>query len=213
MPWDEDTDSETESDSDNTGGVSQDTELKQLHMSIRTAVTSLMRLSVAVREPAPHDQLEHTFAVEMRKSYLEEYDRKHVQEKFDDVSQYLTERLVKAASSRRWYLTYCEAHCAKLSEGIEALGRDDTGTEYTTVTSTDHTVVSTEATPLPQSTRVHDVGIPDDRSDAASQTSYATSIGDTIRVPSLPRESSSGEPYVCPLCFRLISIQTTAAWK
>jgi hypothetical protein len=53
----------------------------------------------------------------------------------------------------------------------------------------------------------------DDGDDTFSMTSYATSVNATLRAPGLPKEAREKEHYNCPLCYALISIQTTAAWK
>ncbi|KAJ4348891.1 hypothetical protein N0V95_005070 [Ascochyta clinopodiicola] len=55
-PWDEETysDSESEHSDDDASNpdLQGDTEFKQLYSSIKTAITSLMRISMAIREPA-----------------------------------------------------------------------------------------------------------------------------------------------------------------
>jgi hypothetical protein len=209
QPWDEEVYSETDSESDSSEDESicqlqGDTELKQLYVRMKSATTSLMRLSMAIREPAPNRQ-----ARSIDKSYHEPYDVQHVQSKFGDSVPYLTERLGRATSSRRQYLAYREKHYQKLSKGIEKLGLEESRTE--------HTANSTEATDIPQSDCTG-TGSPnhtplDDGDEVLSQTSYAPSLKDAIRTPRLPKESLRDEPYECPLCFSLIAIHTSAAWK
>jgi hypothetical protein len=126
----------------------------------------------------------------------------HVQAKFPDIPQYLAERLGRAISSRRQYLTYREVHHEKLSKGIDKLGLEAARTEFTTN--------STEATRLQQNDKVT---MMDDGDDTCSMTSYATSVNATLRAPGLPKEAREKEYYNCPLCHVLISIHTTAAWK
>ncbi|XPS98962.1 hypothetical protein M3J09_008149 [Ascochyta lentis] len=204
--WDEESDSHSESDaSDADGevkGLQGDTELKQLYVNVKTTITSLMRMSIAIRKPAPHDQFAHTITMDTDKTYHEPYDVQHVQAKFGNNAPYLTERLGRAMSSRRQYLAYRERHCQKLSKGIEMLGFEDSKTE--------HTTNSTEATCMPT---LEITGNVDDDDETLSQTSYASSVGKAIRTPHLPKEASKGEPYECPLCFSLIAIHTTAAWR
>ncbi|KAJ4330195.1 hypothetical protein N0V87_010219, partial [Didymella glomerata] len=77
------------------------------------------------------------------KSSYVPWDVQHAQMKFPESAVYLTERLGRATSSRRQYLTYREQHCKKLAKGIEKLGLEEPKTEYT--------ANSTEATPVPES--------------------------------------------------------------
>ncbi|KAJ8116681.1 hypothetical protein OPT61_g1931 [Boeremia exigua] len=210
LPWDEEVFSDSDSDLDCSGRENEsktvnalqgNTELKQLHARSRSLITSLMRLTMAIRHPAPTRQI-----LRIDKSYYEPYDVQHVQAKFSNSAPYLITRLGRAISSRRQYLTYREKHCQKLSKGIEAIGFEDLRTEQT-----DN---STEATPIPtldpasqpESSFFND-------NETMSQTSYASSFKNTIRTPHLPKEASKGEPYECPLCFSLIAIYTTATWK
>lgn len=203
VPWDEETfsdsDSEWSDDDDNSKtnrALQGSTELKQLHTRSRSIVTSLMRLTMAIREPAPSRQ-----ALRIDRSYHEPYDVQHVQAKFSNCAPYLAERLGRATSSRRQYFVYRETHCKKLSKGIETIGLEAPRTE--------HTDNSTEASGFGSQ-------IPkpvDEDDETSSQTSYASSSKDTIRTPRLPQEASKGNPYECPLCFSLIAIYTTVAWK
>ena len=208
-PWDEETGSESDShSSDDEGkfsGLQGDTELKQLYANIKTTVTSLMRMSITIRAPAPHSQLARTVTMDMDKSYHEPYDVQHVEAKFGKIAPYLISRLGRAISSRRQYLAYREKHCQKLSKGIEKLGFEEARTE--------HTTNSTEATPIPASDHTINSDMLDDGDETLSQTSYAPSLKNAIRTPRLPKEAARSEPYECPLCFSLVAIYNTAAWK
>ena len=200
LPWDEETYSDSDSNSSNTGSVHDlqgNTELKQLCASIKSTVTSLVRLSMAIRDPAPNRQ-----ARSIDKSHFEQHNMLHVQAKFPSASQYLTERLGRATSSRRQYLTYQEVHHNKLAQDIDKLGLEAARSEFTTN--------STEATTLQ---RTNSLNIIDDGDDSASMTSYATSVNASLRAPNLPKEAREKEHYNFPLCYALVAIHTTAAWK
>lgn len=197
VPWDEEAYSDSDSDDDNDINLQGSTELQQLHASMKSTITSLMRLSMAIQEPAPNRQ-----ARCIDKSYFEQHDVLHVQAKFPSAPQYLAERLGRAISSRRQYLTYREEHHDKLSKGIDKLGLEAAITEFTTN--------STEATQLQ---RTDSLNMMDDGDDTASMTSYATSMNATLRAPNLPKEAREREHYNCPLCYTLVAIHTTAAWK
>jgi hypothetical protein len=203
LPWDEETysDSDSEEPEDESyGNLQGTTELKQLYARIRSAITSLMRLSMAMREPAPNAQ-----ARTIDKSHFEQHDILHVQAKFPTAQPYLIERLGRAISSRRQYLAYRETHHNKLTKDIEKLGFETARTEFTTN--------STEATMLQHTENVKLISDGDDEEDNASMTSYATSVNATLRAPRLPKEAHEKDHYNCPLCFGLVSIHTVQAWK
>lgn len=207
-PWDEFTASDTESEPDDElpseatkDGLQGDTELKQLFAGVRNTVTCLFRLSMALRDPAPNSQSRSIITLD--KSIYETYDVNHVEAKFPSRNDFLTNRLGRAVSGRRQYLTYREEHHLKLAKNVEKIGFEEPRTE--------HTTNSTEASPIPRaSTNSENVM---DGDDALSQTSYATSVNATIRVPPLPKEAREKDHFECPLCFMIVSIHTTAGWK
>jgi hypothetical protein len=208
VPWDELSASDTDSDSgesedgDSDVDLQGSTELGQLAASIQTLITSLFRLSMAIRNPAPNSQSTSTISID--KSFYEQHDIQHVKEKFQHAPEYLAERLGRALSARRQYLSYREEHHQKLTRNIEKIGFEKATTEFTTN--------STEAT-LPRMKRSMSLNVLDEGDDIASQTSYATSVNATIRVPSLPREARNKDFFECPLCFLLVSIHSSAGWK
>ncbi|RYP33748.1 hypothetical protein DL767_004615 [Monosporascus sp. MG133] len=165
-PWDELSDSESDSDSDTLSDDAEaqgDTELKQLLGSIKATITCLFRLSMSIRDPAPNDQSRSIITVD--KSYFEEYDMLHVKAKYPGCPGYLVERLGRANSGRRQYLSYREEHHQKLAKDVDLIGLEAPRTE--------HSGNSTEATPMPKA-QVDSFEVIDS-DDALSQTSYATS--------------------------------------
>jgi hypothetical protein len=209
VPWNElsasDTDSDSEEfhDNDSNDDLQGSTELSQLAASIKTLITSLFRLSMAIRNPAPNSQSTSTISID--KSFYEQHDIQHVKEKFQHAPEYLAERLGRALSARRQYFSYREEHHQKLTKNIEKIGFEKATTEFTTN--------STEATPIPRIERSMSPTVLDEGDNTASQTSYATSVNATIRVPSLPREARHKDFFECPLCFLLVSIHSSAGWK
>ena len=159
----------------------------------------------AIRDPAPNSQSRSTIAVD--KSFYEEHDIQHVKAKFPLAPDFLTERLGRVISGRRQYLNYREQHYQKLAKGIEKIRYEKPRTEFTTN--------STEASKIPETAEVmaasHDVL--DDDDDALSQTSYATSMNATTRVPPLPKEAEEKDHFECLLCFSIVSIHSKIAWK
>lgn len=207
IPWDEESDSDSDSESDSNvlddagnENPKNDTELKHILITIKSTVTCLFRLSMAIRDPAPNTQLRNFITVD--KSYFETYDIPHVQSKFPQAKVSLTERLGRAMTGRRRYLTYREEHHQKLSKNVEEIGQEEPRTEYTT-NSTEASLLANDKTE----------SVIDDSFDILSQTSHATSVNATIRVPALPKQAWDNEQWECPFCYLMVSIHTTAGWK
>ncbi|KAF2443726.1 hypothetical protein P171DRAFT_522225 [Karstenula rhodostoma CBS 690.94] len=138
-PWEalQDSDHDSDSASNASSDTGEDTELKQLIASIKSSVTCLFRPSMTIRNPVSDDRLQRTITVD--KSYYEEHDILHTRAKYPDCADYLTERLGRAISARRQYLSYRELHHQKLAKDVDLIGLEHTRTECTSN--------STEATP------------------------------------------------------------------
>ncbi|KAI8674570.1 C2H2-type domain-containing protein [Fusarium keratoplasticum] len=191
-------------DAEDSGSV--DTELEQISADFADVVNCLMRLSVAIRHPAPHDRFVASHAIDT--SHYERFDIEHVYSKFKSIDPGLAERLGKAISRRRHFFKYREAHRMKLSHGLDYQYLGD---------------AETIASSLPEhlkdklgASQVFRLPVLEDScSDAGlSQTSYATSTADVEqrRVPSLPTEASKG-PFECPFCYMMISVTDRPSWK
>lgn len=156
---------------------------------------------MAIRDPAPDDRMQSIITVD--KSHFENDDIRHVVAKFPHCPDYLAERLGRAISARRQYLSYREQHHEKLSKRQDLIGLEPPRTEYTSN--------STEVTNLAKSKETS-LGALEEH-DSVSETSYATSANATIRVPSLPKKAQLNQHYECPLCYNIVSIHTPTAWK
>ncbi|KAH8726118.1 hypothetical protein GQ44DRAFT_759125 [Phaeosphaeriaceae sp. PMI808] len=207
VPWDAYEISESDTDSDTSNDDLQgNTELKQLLASIKAIVTSLFRLSMEIRDPAPTSQ--STSNISIDKSYFEQYDILHVKAKYPLCADYLSDRLSKAISGRRQYLAYREEHHLKLAKNIDNIGFEEpknsgfAGSEESASNSTKATMLDHQNI----LERIDDDG-------RASQTSFATSVNATIRVPSLPKEAAENDFFECPLCFMIVSIHAKKTWK
>ncbi|KAI1746749.1 hypothetical protein F4782DRAFT_523557 [Xylaria castorea] len=184
-----------------------DSELGQLTKEITDAVGNLLRLSISLRNPAPHDRFMSTEYAKVH--YFEANDIAHTKAKFPKASQTLIIRLGQALSQRRQYFRYRESHHEKLARGLFDSGRSNAGEQ------------STVASSIPIAMRVHGTvsafrGLDEDeRSDTGfSQTSFATTApeSDRLRIPPLPKRAYEG-PFECPFCFMLISVSSTHQWK
>lgn len=184
-------------------------ELTQILTDIAEIVTCLFRLSVSIRNPAPHDRYKQTGSTDA--SYFEPFDVQHARDLFPSASEDLVKRLGQANSYRRQYFKYRELHHLKLSQG---LGPSDH--------LTDPDCASTVASSIPQNMKGPEhhaqnavvLGIDACSEDGMSQTSCATTVigSDRLRIPPLPVEAESG-PFQCPYCYMMIDTPSPNSWK
>lgn len=184
-----------------------DSELSQLTKEIADTIGNLLRLSMSLRNPAPHDRFMSTEYAKVR--YFEANDKAHVEAKFPRASQTLIVRLGQALSQRRQYFRFRESHHEKLSRGLSDSGPSASGAQSTIASSIPSAMRDPGAVP------VYGELDEDEHSDTGfSQTSFATTAPDSdrLRIPSLPKKSHDG-PFECPFCFMLISVCSTHQWK
>ncbi|KAI1309236.1 hypothetical protein F5Y03DRAFT_75775 [Xylaria venustula] len=176
---------------------------------IADIIGCLLRLSVSIRNPAPHDHFMSSRLINT--SHFEEYDMEHVKAKLPLTQPTLARRLGKAISQRRQYFKYREAHHQKLNAGLDLdPTRSEAGAQ------------STIASSIPGALKNGDKSHPgfgeleeeEASNSGASQTSYATSGPESgrLKIPSLPKSASDG-PFECPFCYMMISVSTTIQWK
>lgn len=219
VPWEDLSDSDSD-DSDNESLVSMQestTELAQLASNMTEINSCLMRLSLAIRNPAPHDQFKESTQIDV--THYEAFDVDHVRGKFPKAKEYVIHRLGKAISRRRQYLRYREEHRKKLGQGLEPQTvLLDTQQVSRTVTAPSDKIESTVASSLPPAIKTSspNVNLDDEDyyEDNLSQTSYASSNNDAprLRPPPLPEDGQDGSPFECSLCFRLTSVRQVNAW-
>ncbi|KAK5653257.1 hypothetical protein OQA88_9156 [Cercophora sp. LCS_1] len=223
-PDDASEDSFTDSDPDE---PSSESRLSTLCADIREVIDCLLRLSVAIANPAPHERFRKFGAEDV--SYRQPTDIAYVRDKFPRLTHEMAEVLGKSITRRRQFFRYRMAHREKLAAGLEDVStvkdKDDSLTEI---------LPKTVASTLPEHIKANlnlnlrkDVIDEDTRSDTAeSMTSYATSAGlsaemrggetvpppPPLRVPSLPIQAKLGS-FECPFCYRVISVSSRAAWK
>lgn len=194
-----------------TAEVQDQTELKQLQSSMIETVTLLLRLSMAIRNPAPHDQFMESKDIDT--SHYEEFDIRHVREKFPQAEDYLITRLGRALSRRRHYLRYRDAHHKKLSYGLDSaddIVKEPSGTEMIPQ--------STIASSLPTTLKAVDhldLTYDDSSETGFSMTSTASSTNGSskLRPPPMPEEARDGNPFECPLCFRIVLAHSALSWR
>ncbi|KAK5988292.1 hypothetical protein PT974_12436 [Cladobotryum mycophilum] len=154
-------------------------------------VDCLLRLSITIRNPAPHDQFKSRAGAGVIE-YYEPYDIQHIREKYPHVDDGL----------------------------IEKLGMDpDEWTDYADRRELATTVASSLPEHLKdrhekQYSAGNELAGLDDQMSEASKTSYAPSNADAnqLHVPPIPKAHLEG-PFKCPFCYVVISIDTKYAWK
>lgn len=224
VPWEDLPDSDSEGSEADFDRPDEEptTELAQLASNMSEVNSCLMRLSLAIRNPAPHDQFKESSQIDV--THYEKFDVDHVRGKFPRATEYLVHRLGKAISRRRQYLRYREEHRKKLERGLQPQPQPIVSKEVTsqrqapTVTAPSEKIESTVASSIPlaikASTSTVNLDEEDLYEDTLSQTSYASSNNDLARLrpPPLPVGGQDGDPFECPLCFRFTSVRQTSAW-
>ena len=133
-------------------------------------------------------------------SYFEVYDVRHVQDKFPEAPNYLTERLGKAISRRRQYLKYRERHAEKLAYAIED---DSVMAPSETTASVFHEEEITSYVKYRET------------DDFQSETSYASSISpsNSSRMPAMPKQAENEKHFECPYCHEIKIVKNTHEWR
>ncbi|KAL2675763.1 hypothetical protein Neosp_011954 [[Neocosmospora] mangrovei] len=208
----------TDSDLDDDEDISLETRVSSLCADLSEATDCLLRLSVAIANPAPHERFRKLGAGPSEDvSFYEAHDISYVRDKFPRANKALPEVLGKFITRRRQFFKYREAHHAKLAAGLDQEAQRDT--------SRTEIVPKTVASSLPEHFKGAAVIDEDNRSDMAiSETSYATSAGllvqedgqvkpaTPLKVPPPPPEAEKGA-FECPFCYRMIFASTRMAWK
>ncbi|KAM0493016.1 hypothetical protein ACHAP8_009545 [Fusarium lateritium] len=213
------------------------TVLSTLLLDVGEAIDCLLRLSVAIANPAPHEHFQKLDAgLSEDISFFEPHDIDYVRDKFPKISHELANVLGRYITRRRQFLKYRRT----------AVWKKTLDSSFDTNISRKGAIINTVAYPLSEEQSRTDVSslseqykmlaefndrnnvIDEDiRSDAGlSQTSYATSVGRTLegtdqemhkpvpplRVPTQPSAAEDGI-FECPFCYRMISAKTRTAWK
>ncbi|KAF5675599.1 transcription factor [Fusarium denticulatum] len=210
-------DSFTDSDLDDDENTPE-IRLSTLCTDIAEVIDCLLRLSLAIANPAPHERFRKLGAGPNEDiSFYEAHDVRYVQDKFPKISQDLPDVLGKFITRRRQFFKYRESHHAKLAAGLDQATHKDT--------SRTEVVPNTVASSLPEHLKGPGVIDEDNRSDMVmSETSYATSAGylmledgemkpaPPLKVPPRPPVADKGV-FECPFCYRMISASSRGAWK
>jgi len=198
------------------------TELEDCLKDISHSITCLYKFSIAIQNPAPRDRLERCSKIDV--SYFERFDIEHVGQKFPHAAGYLRERLGNANTKRRQLLKYHEKHHETIvgtASQPEASGAVIDATDTKDADQADaarsNPVAPTMQTSVSTVREYSSPDVTDTRSEGGfSQTSYASSANNpgTIHVPLPPNaeQAFDGEPFLCPYCFSITSIDGKRSW-
>ncbi|ETS78936.1 hypothetical protein PFICI_08789 [Pestalotiopsis fici W106-1] len=179
-------------------------EIQDLFASIARTVTCLLRLSITIQNPAPHDRFALSDITDT--SHFEAHDMEHTATKYPSSSRALAERLGKANSYRRQYFKYREARHIKMAS-VANYDPDGQSTEASSIAEQLKNQSNQEQDlPMIDEDKMSDGGL--------TQTSYATTVSgfDRPRVPPLPA-ASQDVAFECPFCFMMVSAHTRKSWK
>jgi len=213
------------------------TESQLLHRSVLESITSLLKLSMFIRNSTRGNKFAKSSTAQ---KYETQYDIIHIRDRFPFASKnpFLIERLGKANAQRRQWLSYKKRHREKLalaaSPGTETsamrklFSSSETDILSRAVTEEDYigpsilTGQHKESPSMLSSTKAstfHQRRDPqrDVLENELSETSYSeTSFGDgkeeTNLVPRPPPESADENAFECPYCFSIIVITGNQSW-
>jgi hypothetical protein len=180
-----------------------ESELVQLLSNVVDIITCLMRLSIAVHDPAPHDQITSMSSINI--SDLEKSDVGHVQEKFPFAEEFLKERLGCAMSHWRHYMQYRVDQNGDVWNDFEKQIPGPTRAEIARVSRVSHH----KETLLPN----------DNHPGSSSVTISETPIMTSAQRQDAPLRSSSSAldqvvpSFKCPVCIRHVHVRTLLEWK
>lgn len=201
-PWDRLPEDELGEEEAISGDEDTGTEMEQIASHEKDVIDCLLRMSMAIKNPAPHDRFLASSA--SNAAHFEYHDVMHVQALFPDIEPWLAERLGRSNTRRREYFKYRKAHSEKLANGLGGEEED---------------AVSTVASSIPQRYNQGEANVfveGDEQSDddGVSWTTYATTKPglDQIRIPQRPREADTG-PFECPFCYTIITASDKDSWK
>jgi hypothetical protein len=211
-------DSGSSTDDEAFQSLMQTSKADRLRSMTHTLLGSLLRLNVAIRDPAPLDRYNRSRSIDV--SHFESYDLEHVETLFPQLPGFLIRRLVNAILARRRFLEYSTKHHFKHSLGLDISRQEDDGpSAHLVLADNDNTKFSEKAsTSAPPDLPISELfeKVNQERLETSSLTSYASSTGPSGRpkVPPPPEDANlGGDPFECPYCYLLVDILDTDAWR
>ncbi|KAF8417853.1 hypothetical protein EV426DRAFT_515588, partial [Tirmania nivea] len=167
-------------------------------------ITCLYKLFIAIRNPAPPDRLQK-LAMSIEDSQSESRDFKYLAKNFQLTPDYLLERLRKGNTKRRQLLRYYQLHHNKLARFVDLPSQDDLKpTPPIRLIFWQHDDIADSCPISPEE--------PGTVSTALKQQSTPQT---SVRIPPPPNFDAAynGQPFECPYCFTLITLDNMRSWK
>ena len=213
------------------------TEVDTLYESCVDIITDLFDLSAEIYRATNRDR--YARAIAAKKETLDDsFDISHVSNKFPKIQQspWLERRLGQAITRRRYFFRYCKAHVEERSEAAAfevetvvpaksphqkipsgASFAQKVASKVVSVAGPTSTKLSKATTFEPSKFKSADQKT-DESDDAASVTSFATSLADIdgsyrLKIPLMPPEAAGGRHFQCPYCWSIQKCKKARSWK
>ncbi|EMD87923.1 hypothetical protein COCC4DRAFT_92805, partial [Bipolaris maydis ATCC 48331] len=213
-------------------------EVNELQEEISGTVTRLFRISTLIQRAAPTD----VFAKALSRNkyhFNDQFDISHVGEKYPKLatkdSAWLRQRLGRAITQRRHYLSYIQDHREKLADPLNHHGKSGGSAYKPQIPNIKQSLGSkptldreslpsffTKATTIATENLAPELNFADesDPDDARSYTTISRSMdGDheacsNVRIPKLDSlRTDYGKEFECPFCFRIKKFKSERVWK
>jgi tetratricopeptide (TPR) repeat protein len=214
-------------------------EVNELREEISGTITRLFRVSILIRQAAPTDLFAKALSRD-RYRFNDQFDIAHVGEKYHKLATkdyaWLRQRLGRAITQRRHYLSYVQDHREKLGGMLSHHGKADSSIARSQAPIVKQPLASklildtasrpsffTKATTVAAERIIPQLlvaGESDSEDDARSYTTISRSIdGDhesstTIRIPKLDDlRIGNKKEFECPFCFRIKKFKSERIWR
>ncbi|KAK5742069.1 hypothetical protein LTR17_003577 [Elasticomyces elasticus] len=183
-------------------------EAHELCLGVTNLITSLMKVSILVRDTKPRDK----YAEAAAKRAMPEWtasDRNHVGEKFPKVKNqlWLLERLGDAITARRHFLGYSQEHHQKRLASKTNRGYDVSG-------ASTNNAASTLDSGIMQSLSLYQVDENDDTTlQANTDIPHAAAVDRPLKFSSLEMVAKGDLSFECPHCWGIVTCRTQRDWE
>ncbi|KAF1925143.1 uncharacterized protein M421DRAFT_265696 [Didymella exigua CBS 183.55] len=213
-------------------------EVNELREDISGTITRLFRISILIRQAAPTDLFAKALS-RNRYRFNDQFDIAHVGEKYRKLATkdyaWLRQRLGRAITQRRHYLSYIQDHHEKLGSMLNHHDKVDSSAARTQapivkqplaselmLDTTSHPSFLTKATTIAAeriTTQLLIVEESDSEDDVRSYTTISRSIDSdhesftTVRIPKLDDlRIGNKKEFECPFCFRIKKFKSERIW-
>jgi tetratricopeptide (TPR) repeat protein len=214
-------------------------EVNELREEISGTITRLFRISILIRQAAPTDLFAKSLS-RNRYRFSDQFDIAHVGEKYRKLATkdyaWLLQRLGRAITQRRRYLSYIQDHHEKLGGMLNHYDKADSSAARSQapivkqplasklmLDTASHPSFFTKATTVAAERITPQLLVAeesDSENDARSYTTISRSIdGDhesstTVRIPKLDNlRIGNKKEFECPFCFRIKKFKSERIWR